>query len=433
MTENHIEELILEAKKVISNRIKRRKDAGGDYNIFSVLRVERDEVFTHSNLIYSFLDPDSGHFMGTTYLNLFAKHVLGFNNPEESWHAVREWPFSDGRIDFVVYSGNFYNAIEMKIDACDQEAQLSRYERYAKSKNPNYEVFYLTITGKDATEQSASGLEKDYRRISFCQHILEWLNCCLGVTPISNKAYNALKQYTELVQKLISDQSRKGDREMSAILQNAENYRAYLELVKSEKNMKKVFLEKFFHTLEDRLKQIDQEFRTESDLKFILEENLFLDNANIRIEFSLDTGKQISMSNGKLYSLLFCLDIGEREGSMALGFSLGEMQGGRMVKGPVNVRDVITTDEDKDNLYKVLNNENNSASGVFDSVWIYWDFIYSEKQAHYNLRCFNDPIIDMLDEQKFEHGMNRIIGNISNHLGRVKQAIVLSNELYIIG
>jgi hypothetical protein len=84
-------------------------------------------------MIYSFLHPDSGHFMDKKYLNLFVEHVLGFNDPIElskEWYAQREWPFSGGRIDFVVYNDNRYFAIEMKIDAYDQEAQLSRYEKY---------------------------------------------------------------------------------------------------------------------------------------------------------------------------------------------------------------------------------------------------------------------------------------------------------------
>lgn len=418
MTENRIEDLLLEAKKAISNRIKKRKDAGGDYNIFSVLRVDRDEVFTHSKIIYSFLDPDSGHFMGTTYLKLFAEHVLGFNDPEESWHAAREWPFSDGRIDFVVYSENCYTAIEMKIDAYDQEAQLSRYEKYAKSKNLNYEVFYLTITGNKATDQSASGLEKAYRRISFSEHILGWLNRCIDITKKNNTAYTALIQYRNLVKKLISDE--KGVEEMSKILLSAANYRAYLELKASEQAMKEEFLKKFFCKFEERLKQVNPGFKNDVDEKFMVETNLFLNNSSNRIGFSLDTGKQLSVSNGKQYNLIFCIDIGERAGNMALGFSLAEIQGGQAVKGNVNIRGLITTEEDEDNLYKVLDNENNNARGIFENGWIYWDYIYSEKQTQYNLRTFNDPIIDMLDKEKFEHGMDRIIGTIKSHLGRIK-------------
>lgn len=223
MSEKCIDNLLLKAKKVISNKIENRKNAGGDYNIFSVLDIERDEVFTHSNMIYSFLNPGSGHFMDKKYLNLFVVHVLGLKDPVElskEWYADREWPFSDGRIDFVIFNESRYIAIEMKIDACDQEAQLSRYEKYAKSQSKEYLVAYLTIDGRDASDQSASGLERDYMRISFRQHISEWLKSCIDITPINNKAYNALTQYKELVKKLTSDQNEKEVEEMSEILQS---------------------------------------------------------------------------------------------------------------------------------------------------------------------------------------------------------------------
>lgn len=428
MTERCKEDLISEAKKIISYNIEKRKNSGGDYNIFSTLGIERHEVFTHSNMIYSFLNPDSGHFMGKEYLKLFVKHVLEFNDPIElskEWYAEREWPFSGGRIDFVVFSDNRYVAIEMKIDAYDQEAQLSRYEKYAKTQNrQNYDVFYLSLNGKGASTQSALGLEKAYRRISFSKHIMEWLNRCIGVTSVSNKAYNALIQYRELVEKLIFDQNQKGVGEMSVILQNATNYRAYLELVKSEQTMKQAFLEKFFHAFGERLKQVDSGFKNDVDL----DTSLFLSNPSNRIGFSLDTGKKLSMSNGKQYNLIFRIDVGEREGNMALGFSLSGIKGGQIVNGNINVMDAIKTEDDKDNLHKVLDNEYNNAAGIFENGWIYWDYIYSRKNSCYNLRSFNDPIIDMLDKENFGHEMDRIIGTINNHLSRIKQDNKLINN-----
>ena len=56
MSSKAVEELINSATKIISSNISRIKNSGGDYNTFSVLGVERDEVFTHSQIIYSFLN-----------------------------------------------------------------------------------------------------------------------------------------------------------------------------------------------------------------------------------------------------------------------------------------------------------------------------------------------------------------------------------------
>lgn len=424
MTDNRIENLILEAKHVIANKVEKRRKSGGDYNIFSVLGMERYEVDTHSNMIYSFLNPDSGHFMGKKYLNLFVEHVLGFDNPNEfskEWHVEREWPFSDGRIDFVVFNDDHYIAIEMKIDASDQEAQLSRYEKYAKSENSkNFDVFYLTIDGKDASDRSAAGLEKDYRRISFKGHIIKWLNCCINVTPMSYKAYNALAQYKELIEKLVSDQNQKGVEEMSMVLLNSENYRAYLDLVRSEKAMKQTFMQKFLFALEERLKQVNLGFKNNLNEPSTVQAKLFINDSKYRLSFKLNLGKRLFLSNGKEYSLLFCIDIGETEGNMALGFTLAEIREGQNAENITRIRDVIITEGDYKTIDSALTIEKSNPNRVYESGWIYWDYFYSESKSLYTLRNFNNPVIDMLDELKFEHEMDRIIGTVNNHLGRVK-------------
>lgn len=58
------------------------------------------------------------------------------------WYVQREWPFEDGRIDFVIYNEHSFFAIEMKLDAYDQHQQLKRYEDYAKTSGKNYKIFY---------------------------------------------------------------------------------------------------------------------------------------------------------------------------------------------------------------------------------------------------------------------------------------------------
>lgn len=424
MSSKAVEELINSATKIISSNISRIKNSGGDYNTFSVLGVERDEVFTHSQIIYSFLNPKSGHYMEKKYLILFVEYVLGFTDPKdlaEEWYAEREWPFSDGRIDFVLYNDHRYIALEMKIDAIDQEAQLCRYEKYAKMQKSKYDVFYLTINGKDASPQSAEGLKKDYKRISFEKHIMEWLRNCIAITSPKNKTIHALTQYMELVEKLTFDQNKKGDTKMAEILQNAKNYRAYLELAKSEKEMKRNFLEKFFCTLSEQLQHINSGFENDAKDKLTVESNQFLNDSSCRIGFSLDTGKQLVASNGKQYNVIFRIDVGEPVGNMALGFALAASQCGKILEEKVNVKEVIATTEDEDNLNKILDCKNIAPKGTFENDWIYWDFICcSTEKSHYDLRIFNNPVIDMLDSVGFDRGINRIVTFIEGYLGRIK-------------
>ncbi len=65
MTEQCIIKLISDARAIISYRAEKMKNAVGFFNIFNVLGIERQEVFTHSYVIYSLFNHDSGHCMDT--------------------------------------------------------------------------------------------------------------------------------------------------------------------------------------------------------------------------------------------------------------------------------------------------------------------------------------------------------------------------------
>lgn len=284
--------LIENAKKEILIMNNKIKNSGGEYNIFNVLGIERDEVFTHSKIIYSLLNPNSGHYMGKKYLELFIEHVLGIKNPldlSKEWYAEREWPFPDGRIDFVMHNKSIFIAIEMKIDARDQENQLARYEKYAKSINQNYKIFYLTLHGSEATDNSIQRMQGSYNKISFKNHILNWLNLCIKNTPVDNKVISALNQYKDLVNKLISNQDKEGTKEMAQLISNPENYRAYLKLRESENLMKQEFIEKFLNKMEEKLKRINMNFKSISTENNKSLAKSFINDSTVRIGYQLDT------------------------------------------------------------------------------------------------------------------------------------------------
>lgn len=408
---------------IINDKIKKN---GGEYNIFNVLGIERDEVFTHSNIIYSFLNQDSGHFMGQLYLELFIEHVLGIKDPlnlSTQWCVEREWPFPDGRIDFIIHNNNIFIAIEMKIDAKDQNNQLVRYERYAKSINQNYKVFYLTLHGNEATYNSIQGMQSTYDRISFKDHILNWLNLCISNTPKDNKILNVLQQYKDLVIKLGSNQNKEGIKEMVQLINNPENYRAYLKLKDSETLMKQEFIEKFLNKIQEKLNQIDLNFRRiSSDNNKSLAKS-FINDSKVRIGYQLDTKKHINLSNCKEYTLVLAIDIGEPVGDMVIGYCLKEPQGNIDSTSNVNINDLSLSEEDKEKLSIILDLNKKEYNACFESIWIYWKYVSSENIKKYELRKFNDSVIDMLDSNKFENEMNRIQGIIKEHLRKVDKLI----------
>ncbi|WP_160692655.1 PD-(D/E)XK nuclease family protein [Clostridium sp. C2-6-12] len=141
--------LIKKADKVIKANKTAQKQYNFGFNIFTALNIERDEVFTHSNMIYALLNPRGNHGMGDTYLKLFLKEIgVSKTFLNYSWSLEREWVFENGRIDFFLKCKKMCIAIEMIIDAGDQDKQLIRYEEYSKCVNSNYLIYYYNFRWK---------------------------------------------------------------------------------------------------------------------------------------------------------------------------------------------------------------------------------------------------------------------------------------------
>lgn len=179
------------------------------YNLFEVLNIERKEVGLHSYFIYDLLNPDSVHEKSPIFLKFFLKEVLRYNAEQlEDFNPIdydiqREVDTGDGRIDFVIndLKNKIAHIIEMKIDANDQQEQLIRYNKYAKKVyKDRYKLYYLTLNGREASEQSSGAIE--YERISFEYHIVTWLKESLRrLNNLSNfKLY--VEQYLKTIENI---------------------------------------------------------------------------------------------------------------------------------------------------------------------------------------------------------------------------------------
>lgn len=115
---------------------------GGDFNIFSVLNMERLEVRTHSALIYELLNPNGSHSQDHTYLKIFIDDIF---------------------------------EIEMKIDAGDQKNQLKTYNEYCIQCGKKYHIFYLTLYDYEASEYSTGNeIFNIISKIINHPNIIEW-------------------------------------------------------------------------------------------------------------------------------------------------------------------------------------------------------------------------------------------------------------------
>lgn len=208
------------------------KITGENFNIFSIMRAESDEVRTHSRIIADFLNPKGLHSQGSVYLKLFFEEVKALNEIKENFdfenakvlveeHTGRiDGEYSEGGfIDIVIKDSKNQVVIENKIYAGDQKGQLLRY----KKKYPMCRLIYLTLEGKQPSKFSYkidNGQElslKDIILVSYKDDIKKWLENCLEKTHSLPIIRETLVQYLYLVKKLTNQSTNK---KMSNEIQN---------------------------------------------------------------------------------------------------------------------------------------------------------------------------------------------------------------------
>jgi hypothetical protein len=211
----------LGALKTLSEQIRelqvrseeRLKAQHGRFNIFTTLLEAHDEVRLHTRFIHELLNPQGTHDCGNLFLKLFfetlqeRKPLLHDNSATpETWDEYcvqhyrvgKEERKEQGQLDLLLESASHLLVIENKLWAGEQENQVARYVEYLESKAAAGHVLYLTLDGK--TAESHQG--KPYLRISYRDHILDWLERCLLATYDIIPINQVLIQYKQLVKQL---------------------------------------------------------------------------------------------------------------------------------------------------------------------------------------------------------------------------------------
>lgn len=198
---------------------------GERFNIFEICGVDHDEV-RHSKIISSFLDPKASHGQKEKFLRMFLDSI-GDETVIDilSANVYTEYVIDNGRIDILIEDRNNHGIIiENKIYANDGYEQLKRYDTFAKKKysKGKYTIYYLTLDGHEASEDSARNVE--YKIISYRNDILSWLELCIkesATTPLIRETlvqyYNHLKQLMNLDMEAVNK-----DELLKAMAKNAE-------------------------------------------------------------------------------------------------------------------------------------------------------------------------------------------------------------------
>lgn len=222
---------------------------GEQFNVFSILGVEADEVRTHTAFLADLLSPQGSHRQEDAFQKLFLKVALNHSGPDEYGDSepfqVRKEAFTDkGRIDILLEKNDACIVIENKIYAEDQISQLNRYYQYAKTRfsdDNQIKLIYLTLYRSSPDETSlkaVNGQGRDLRedeviRISYEKHIIDWLEECMKlqevqrVSPIREIVF----QYRDLLKQLTGQSTNKRlSKEMKNILVENKNYKLIPDL-----------------------------------------------------------------------------------------------------------------------------------------------------------------------------------------------------------
>ncbi len=207
---------ILQAVQHVNARdAELRRLRGEDFNLFSILGLETAENKTHSAFLGALLNPRGSHGLGAALLQAFldtVAHQGSFNAEKATLTLEKHIGFRDdlaktgGRIDIYLHDGTHSIAIENKVYAGDQYAQLERYANHNKDKNT---VYYLNLDGSAPSVESQGELVagQGYHPINYRDDILRWLTACMRLATDQPILRETIKQYRILIQKLTGQMS----------------------------------------------------------------------------------------------------------------------------------------------------------------------------------------------------------------------------------
>ena len=237
--ENLLKETLLQLQGKIETIEEIEKAKGERFNLFSILKMERLEVETHSAFIYELLNQNASHSQGILYLKLFFEEVLSdckILNYKDLLIKREHYVEEEGRIDFTISNKDTFIAIEMKIDAPDQTKQLQRYINIAQKKGIDSKVYYLTLNGKSASVKSIEDSSEDselYTKISFSKHIIQWLLKCIEKSARLPTIRENLIQYLNLIYKLTGKTNEEIRMEIENMIDNQNIAHAATEMSKN--------------------------------------------------------------------------------------------------------------------------------------------------------------------------------------------------------
>lgn len=242
---------------IVRKKFEEREKNEDNFNMFTILRKESDEVYLHSRFLSALLDPNGPHRLGTIFLNSFLDRIESdFEYDEKSLEVypnnLNRSEYKEIDICFIDRIGKRAVMVENKIYHKDSnhedKGQLENYygKLIEEDKIPEdgIEVYYLTLDGHEPSEDSVklSGkyptLQDKVKCISYSVEILDWLRDLVKECYNKPSLRESVIQYIKLIESMTNnDLSLEEIKELSNLIgQNEDNIQST-----------KVLLDNFIH------------------------------------------------------------------------------------------------------------------------------------------------------------------------------------------
>ncbi|NME36671.1 MULTISPECIES: PD-(D/E)XK nuclease family protein [Fusobacterium] len=271
--------IFFEKVSLINEKYKLVNSQKEDFNIFSILRDEWDEVNLHSRFIGELFRNKN---YGNKFIEIFLEKIEVEIQDIENIEIFTEYSVAqNGRIDILIKfidknKDKKVLIVENKIYAGDQEEQLKRYYNAMKKegyKNEEIEIIYLTLNGDEPSKDSTKGLSDEIKNkikiISYKNEIIDWIEDCIKEVALVPVIRETLFQYENLLKKLTGKGEKNLRNELKELVLSNEKYvEAVYSLSDILTDIKEELQLKFWIKLEEKLTEVLKKYNITLDKEF---------------------------------------------------------------------------------------------------------------------------------------------------------------------
>lgn len=271
---------------IVRKKFEEREKNEDNFNMFTILRKESDEVYLHSRFLSALLDPNGPHRLGTLCLNSFLERIESdFKYDEKS---LEVYPNNYNRSEYkeidicfidratkkaVIVENKIYHDDTNHEDKGQLENYYGRLIEEDKIPEDEIEVYYLTLDGHEPSEDSVrlSGkypeLHDKVKCISYSVEILEWLRIIVKECYNKPSLRESIIQYIKIVENMTNnDISIDEIKEITSLIgMNEDNLMSAKLLIDNFVRVKRHTIFDFYIELESELRRRDFEILQKPD------------------------------------------------------------------------------------------------------------------------------------------------------------------------